>query len=304
MAKTEKPFLLKLFLSLLYSILTIVLILGGIWVFFKVKYDINLISTITQINILQQEIKEEEKFDALQTEADKQNAMEVVNACIDGLIIKEDEEYKFKDSNFNITSLMKWNLELTDKNVGAILNIYLSLSSSGTAVEGSVEELSPKLIQVKFLSFDEETKNVKMNFVVKVETTKLKEKMNTFPMSMAVNKIPNNIYISSTCNVVKKDGKFNYEVTAEDLTINNLDSNPTKEFVKVLNMVMQVGTREELNLKLSKMFVNGMIGKSAEYNDGEKISGFANSLENLGADDFNFKIKDGVIYYVIIKKGI
>ena len=62
MAKTEKPFLVKLFLGLLYTVLTLALIFGGIWVFFKIKYDINLISTLSQLKVLQQEIKEEEKF--------------------------------------------------------------------------------------------------------------------------------------------------------------------------------------------------------------------------------------------------
>ena len=304
MAKTEKPFLVKLFLGLLYTVLTLALIFGGIWVFFKIKYDINLISTLSQLKVLQQEIKEEEKFDNLQTDADKQDAMNVVNACIDGLIIKEGDEYKFKDSNFNISSLMKWDLELTDKNIGAVLNIYMSLSSGGNAVGGEVGAFSPKLIQIKFLSYDAEKQTARINSVVKIETKNMKEKMGAFPLNMISNKIPDNIYISSTCSVAKLEGKFNYEITPEDLTINNLDANQSAEFLTVINLVVKVGSAKELNQKLSDMLINGMIGKGADCNNGEKINGFAIALENLGSSDFKFIEKDKKIYFVIVKKTI
>ena len=58
----------------------------------------------------------------------------------------------------------------------------------------------------------------------------------------------------------------------------------------------KIGTSEELNVKIGQAFIDGLIG----YDDTHK--GFAYSLKTLDVKDYNFELKDGKIYFVLIPK--
>ena len=57
--KKKRPFLLRLIIGLVSFVFVIALLLFGVVIFAKVKYDVDLIGTISQVKSLTQEPNEE-----------------------------------------------------------------------------------------------------------------------------------------------------------------------------------------------------------------------------------------------------
>lgn len=81
---------------------------------------------------------------------------------------------------------------------------------------------------------------------------------------------------------------------SQRLTINNLDEKGTESLLKTINTFIKFASVEDLNNSLGGSFANAMIGNS-------ETNGFAYSLRDLGATDFDFEKIGDEIYFVIKK---
>lgn len=289
MEKTKKPWWVKLISAIVGIIIFVALVLVGIWAFFKIKYDVNLINTISQVKAVNTEVNESEKFPNAYNITDMEAAKIALNAksadlvtgnAIDGYTIRTG-------SGLNA---LTGNVMLTDKQIAAIINNLMHEEGNSASVQIGDKSLQMELIQVSFIEIKDNSTDI--NIVIKLNTKEIKDSMSGFPLSMISKYVPETLYFSSTVTVKKLEGQFNYEITSKELAINNLTVEETREFVKVLNIALHCGTADELNLSLGTPFVNALIGN--ENNDG-----FTYSLKGLGATDFDFISVMGLNYYVI-----
>lgn len=269
-------------------VITTGLSFGGACIFLKVKYDISVFATISQIKTLNQTVNEEKKFDNIITEEDKASAQASINAQLENLITYSAEDgYKMSSA-----VPMKDTLKLTDKQAGALLKIILESSNSPKVNIGG-NELGFDILQVKFSEVETNVKS-DVNIVAKIDASSLKEKFSSFPLNIIGKRIPSTLYVSATVTIQKGEGPFTYTLTGKSLEINNLDAKQTESFIKTIDTFLKCGDAKTLCERVAKPFIDGLIGT-------EENTGFALSLKDVGATDFNFETTDGVNYFVVEK---
>lgn len=287
--RKRKPWWARFLLWILGIVITTGLSFGGACIFLKVKYDINVFATISQIKTLNQTVNEEKKFDNIITEEDKASAQASINAQLENLITYSAEDgYKMSPTVSN----MKGTLKLTDKQVGALLKIILESSNSPKVNIGG-NELGFDLLQVKFSEVETNVKS-DVNIVAKIDASSLKEKFSSFPLSIIGKRIPSTLYVSATVTIQKGEGPFTYTLTGKSLEINNLDAKQTESFIKTIDTFLKCGDAKTLCESVAKPFIDGLIGT-------EENKGFALTLKGVGATGFNFEATDGVNYFVVEK---
>ena len=124
--KKKRPFLLRLIIGLVSFVFVIALLLFGVVIFAKVKYDVDLIGTISQVKSLTQE-PNEERLDYTYSNDDMERAKQDINASITDLITYTEEDgYKVNEV---VSQLMTTNISLDGKETAAILNSLLNSAS-------------------------------------------------------------------------------------------------------------------------------------------------------------------------------
>lgn len=290
MAKTKKPLIIRFLIWIFSIVFSLALLLGAACLFVKLKYDVSVFSTISQVKTLNETV-DETKYDARFSDDDMKSAQITVNAKMQGLIsYSEENGYKICEEGIGVESKISADLLLSDKQLGAITNTLISQNEEGMTLDISGNKLQISFLQVKFVEVRE--KEADINIVVKVDVRDLKQKMNSFPTNIIAKKIPDYLYISSTSTIKKGDNAFEYEVLSKDIEINNLNSQDTKSFLNTLNLVFKFGTSDDFNLMIAKPFVNALIGNSEN-------NGFAYSLSGLGVKDYDFVVVDNINYYVL-----
>lgn len=289
MEKAKKPWWVKLISAILGIVIFVALVLVGIWAFVKIKYDINLISTISQVKTLNTEVNASEKYPNMFSISDMESAKTTVNAKSEDLITGNETDGYTINSGSSLNAL-SGDLKLTDKEIGAIINNLMNEEGNSASIQIGSQSLKIELIQILFENVAEKSADV--NIVIKLDTKPIKDSMSSFPLNMISKYIPDTLYVSSTVTVNKEEGEFKYNVTSKDITINNLSSEETRDLVKVLNIVLKCGSAEELCLSMGEPFINALIGN-------ETNNGFAYSLNGLGAKDYDFAKEGETIYFVI-----
>lgn len=290
MAKTKKPLIIRFLIWIFSIVFSLALLLGAACLFVKLKYDVSVFSTISQVKTLNETV-DETKYDARFSDDDMKSAQIAVNAKMQGLIsYTEEDGYKINKEGIGVESQISADLFLSDKQLGAIINNLINENAEGLTLDVSGNKLKIDFIQLKFVEIRE--KEADLNIVVKVDVRELKQKMNSFPTNIIAKKIPDYLYISSTSTIKKGDNAFEYEVLSKDIEINNLNSQDTKSFLNTLNLVFKFGTSDDFNLMIAKPFVNALIGN-------EENNGFAYSLKGLDVKDYDFVVVDEINYYVL-----
>lgn len=286
--RKRKPWWARFLLWILGIVITTGLSFGGACIFLKVKYDISVFATISQIKTLNQTVNEEKRFDNIITEEDKASAQASINAQLENLITHSAEDgYKMSSA-----VPMKDTLKLTDKQVGALLKIILESSNSPKVTIGG-NELGFDILQVKFSEVETNVKS-DVNIVAKIDASSLKEKFSSFPLNIIGKRIPSTLYVSATVTIQKGESPFTYTLTGKSLEINNLDAKQTESFIKTIDTFLKCGDAKTLCESVAKPFIDGLIGT-------EENKGFALTLKGVGATDFNFETTDGVNYFVVEK---
>ena len=283
--KKKRPFLLRLIIGLVSFVFVIALLLFGVVIFAKVKYDVDLIGTISQVKSLTQE-PNEERLDYTYSNDDMERAKQDINASITDLITYTEEDgYKVNEV---VSQLMTTNISLDGKETAAILNSLLNSASKN--IEFMNQSVSFELVQIKYVNITENSCD--FDIMVKIDGSTLKEKLNFFPANLIAKYIPDNLYIDSNVTVTKTSTPFEYSVSSNYLTINELNEQGTNELLTTLNKFVEVGNVEDFNLQIGKVFVDVIIGNAEQ-------KGFIYSLKDAGATDFVFSSETSSI--VIVK---
>lgn len=292
MTKRKKPFIIRLLNKILIFILILAIILGGVYAFVRIKYKIDLISTVRQIKVLSKDVNEDELCANKFGEADYESAKIKVNACVGASLITGGgtEKYKLADS---FTGIFSTDVQFTDKECGALLDL---LADDIGKISISGKDLQLELKQIKFNEYNEETKTLEFSCVIMIDVTPVKQDMTGFPAKWLKKYVPDSLYISATGCIIKGENPFEYTTKANGLTLNNLNKKDTEELLTTLNKVSKFGSANSISQDMINALADGLIGK-----EGNK--GFAYSLKEIGANDFAFeKVTMGdttTIHYVI-----
>ena len=288
MAK-RKSIIGKLISSLLGTVFLVAIIIVGLCLFVKIKYDVNVINVISQVKTLNESVNETDVFTHKISDSDFASAQTAVNTSISGLIAySETEGYVLSSS---VSGNMQNSMQLTDKQSAALLNMVLNNQETATGLQIGDKTIGFDLIQMKFDNLAEN--NVDVNVVVKLDISSLKQNMEGFPLSVLSNYIPDSLYISSTITVSKGESAFEYSKTHKEITVNNLNKEETAEFLKTLNLLMQFGEAETLSLSIGGSFVDALLGTS-------DVAGFAYSLQDAGATGFSFSDLNNAVVLTIL----
>jgi len=281
MAKKKKSFLAGLFWTLFTIVLIVALLFGGVCVYAKSKFDVDVITTLKQVKSLAQNIDENNAFKNKFGDDDKLSLKNDINAQFSGLITyNETDGYGIGSSSDNITS----DLALNEKQLGALFDIFISQMDSD---DGFLNfEIGGQKLDIKFLQVALEnltSNSVDMSVTIKISISSLKDSMKDFPLSLVAKLIPDNLYLTSYFTITKGANAFEYTTSSKGIAINGLDKAGTQGLLDTINKFTSLDSVTDSLNSVNDIFANSLIGNS------ENPNGFAYSLNALGVNDYNFE---------------
>ena len=183
--------------------------------------------------------------------------------------------------------------ELTDKQVACILdasiNKYASSEDEISSIFNGLE-----LCQIKFSEYQEsggKFKSVKINYVVKIPLENIKSFMNTFPLNLFKDKLPDDLYVSSDILLTKDNTTaWKYSLKSSNTTVNNLNAEKTNKMIESISGLLGVNDADEFGLAIGEFIIDAVIGTPSKLGLGSGL---------LNAEDFTFKRANNTTYYVV-----
>lgn len=272
---------MKVLKRLLIGIICIAVILGvaviGGYVFVRIKYNVNLFDTVSELKILSQEVDESELCPNSFGEEDFVSLKDSLNNdLVDGFVCVGDGGYNGCSIDMSATEKITdithlSSLSVTEKQTGALGQIMFYEQTGGVISIGN-KELATSIKQVDFSNIEEDG-SADLNLVVNLDLASLVEDM-SFPFSLFKKYIPQSLYVSSTVRIEKTDDAMGYNVVHRGFKINNLNEEETADLFKTLELVLPLGSAEDLNLSIGRTVASVLIGDSEN-------PGFAYSLNPL-----------------------
>lgn len=278
---------MKALKGVLITLVVIIAIVGvtviGGYVYVRATYGIDLFRTAGQLKTLSKGVDESALCPNAYGEQDFVTMKSEIDERLPGLIVYEKDE-GFNGYSVNFAAIegqtVTDTISLSEKQTGAIAQTVF-YGQTGGKIKIGEKEVSVTVVQVDFSEISENG-SADFGVVAKIDLTPFKADMSGFPYKYFKKYIPDNLYVSSTVRVDKteEDG-FSYKVSHKSLTLNNLSKDDTADLFNTLNVVLKIGTAENLNMQVGTMAVNALIGTKDN-------PGFAYSMKAIGAKYFMF----------------
>lgn len=257
-------------------------IIGG-YIYVRSVYGIDLFNTANQLKILSEKVDEDKLCPNAFKDEDLVELKDVVNTEIDGLIkVEEGKGYNgyYIDFEALLGESFSKPISLSEKQVGALAQMVFYGKTGGKFKLGE-KETNASIAQIDFSEIQEDG-SANFNVVCKIDLTPFKENMNGFPYDLFTKYIPDNLYISSTVKINKdsSDG-FKYSLSHVGLGLNNLNHKDTEDLFHTLDILLKIGSAENVNMNIGTVATNALIGNIDNV-------GFAYSLKAVGATAFYF----------------
>lgn len=209
--------LIKFILGLL---IIVILLGGGTYVFVRVKYGIDPINTINQLSQLNEKVDEKKLAPDPFDENDLTGAMTSLNNSVPNLVSYDEQNgYSF---NYSIDKRFVATYQITDKELGALADTLLKTQAKDGIKIGDT------LVPISLIDFSFSPNIISgetittFSVLVKISLDPFIAKMNSFPLNMLRNKVPENLYVNSIFDVTKTDDSFGYNVNHNTLKLNYL----------------------------------------------------------------------------------
>ena len=253
----------------------------------KYKYNIDSFEVINGLNNINKKVDEDKACSNKFNEEDKEKAIEIINASTNDFI-QNDKDNIVLDYD-RLVNEMQTVIELNDREVGAICSTYLdNLKNNKFEVGGFTFDV--ELLELTFNDLKE--KSCDLTTVLKISVSSFKEQMNVFPLNIAKDMVPNDIYLFSTVTVNKGDRAFEYSLTSTSFKMNACTIKQTSSLFEIVDLVFDIGNSSEINLLIGSTIVDDLIGT-------ETNKGLAYNMKIVGASDYNFVEKNGEILFRI-----
>ena len=149
--------------------IVVALLVGGVFLFVKIKYDINQFALISEVNILSKQVNEDEMYKNKFSKEDMASAKQVADEHMLGLITYDETNATYKIGDGVSAPLALNNMNLTDKQCGAILNTLLNQGSTTAQVTIGDKTINVNLVQVSFVKFDEKPTTTTIHLLLRIE---------------------------------------------------------------------------------------------------------------------------------------
>lgn len=271
---------IKGLIKFILGLLIIVILLGdGTYVFVRVKYGIDPINTINQLSQLNEKVDEKKLAPDPFDENDLTGAMTSLNNSVPNLVSYDEQNgYSF---NYSIDKRFVATYQITDKELGALADTLLKTQAKDGIKIGDT------LVPISLIDFSFSPNIISgetittFSVLVKISLDPFIAKMNSFPLNMLRNKVPENLYVNSIFDVTKTDDSFGYNVNHNTLKLNYLTSADSEDFINTLNALLSIGTAESLNMTIGSKIMDLLIGTQFD-------PGLIYNLSYLGATTYEF----------------
>ena len=281
----------KLIISLIVIIAIVAVALIGVYIAARVKLGVDLFRTIGQLKTLNQPVNEQEAFTAAYKSQDLADLKSQTESQLGSVVLYEEgkgyEGYTVDFTSLAVSGATAKPVILSEQQAGALAEIVFYQQTGGKLTIAD-KEISVCVLQIAFTEIDAETGDADLNVTVKLDLTPFKNDMEGFPFNMLKGVVPDALYVTSVVRIEKGEG-LAYTVTPKYLTINNLSGDDTSDFFHTLDVVLKIGSAEDLNAKIGTTAANALIGT-------EQNPGFVYALKSVsGSGSFGFASfeKDG-----------
>ena len=281
----------KLIISVIVIIAIVAVALIGVYIAARVKLGVDLFRTIGQLKTLSQPVNEQEAFPAAYKSQDLADLKSQTESQLGNVVLYEEgkgyEGYTVDLTALAVSGATAKPVILSEQQAGALAEIVFYQQTGGKLTIAD-KEISVCVLQIAFTEIDAETGDADLNVTVKLDLTPFKNDMEGFPFNMLKGVVPDALYVTSVVRIEKGEG-LAYTVTPKYLTINNLSGDDTSDFFHTLDVVLKIGSAEDLNAKIGTTAANALIGT-------EQNPGFVYALKSVsGSGSFGFASfeKDG-----------
>lgn len=274
----------KLIISLIVIIEIAAVALIGVYIAARVKLGVDLFRTAGQLKTLSQPVNEQETFPAAYQSEDLADLKSQTDSQLGDVVLYEEgkgyEGYTVDFTALALSGVTAKPVFLSEQQAGALAEIVFHQQTGGVLTIAD-KEISVCVLQIAFTEIDAETGNADLNVTVKLDLTPFKNDMEGFPFNLLKGIVPDALYVTSVVRIEKGEG-ISYTVVPKYLTLNNLSAEDTSDFFHTLDVVLKIGSTEELNAKIGTTAANALIGT-------EQNPGFVYALKTTGgAGSFAF----------------
>ena len=274
----------KLIISLIVIIGILAVALIGVYIVARVNLGVDLFRTVGQLKTLSQPVNELESFPAAYRSEDIAELKSQTDSQLGDVVLYEEgkgyEGYTVDFTALALSGATAKPVFLSERQAGALAEIVFHQQTGGVLTIAD-KEISVCVLQIAFTEIDAETGNADLNVTVKLDLTPFKNDMEGFPFNLLKGIVPDALYVTSVVRIEKGEG-ISYTVVPKYLTLNNLSAEDTSDFFHTLDVVLKIGSAEELNAKIGTTAANALIGM-------EQNPGFVYALKATGgAGSFAF----------------
>ena len=274
----------KLIISLIVIIGILAMALIGVYIVARVNLGVDLFRTVGQLKTLSQPVNEQESFSAAYRSEDLAELKSQTDSQLGDVVLYEEgkgyEGYTVDFTALALSGATAKPVFLSEQQAGALAEIVFHQQTGGELTIAD-KEISVCVLQIAFTEIDAETGNADLNVTVKLDLTPFKNDMEGFPFNLLKGIVPDALYVTSVVRIEKGEG-LAYTVTPKYLTLNNLSGDDTSDFFHTLDVVLKIGSAEELNAEIGTTAANALIGT-------EQNPGFVYALKATGgAGSFAF----------------
>ena len=262
-------------LIVIIGILAVALI--SVYIVARVNLGVDLFRTVGQLKTLSQPVNEQESFPAAYRSEDLADLKSQTDSQLGDVVLYEEgkgyEGYTVDFTALALSGATAKPVFLSERQAGALAEIVFHQQTGGELTIAD-KEISLCVLQITFTEIDVETGNADLNVTVKLDLTPFKNDMKGFPFNLLKGFVPDALYVTSVVRIEKGEG-LAYTVTPKYLTLNNLSGDDTSDFFHTLDVVLKIGSAEELNAETGTTAANALIGT-------EQNPGFVYALKATG----------------------
>lgn len=258
----------KLIISLIVIIGILAVALISVYIVARVNLGVDLFRTVGQLKTLSQPVNEQESFPAAYRSEDLADLKSQTDSQLGDVVLYEEgkgyEGYTVDFTALALSGATAKPVFLSERQAGALAEIVFHQQTGGELTIAD-KEISVCVLQIAFTEIDAETGNADLNVTVKLDLTPFKNDMEGFPFNLLKGIVPDALYVTSVVRIEKGEG-ISYTVVPKYLTLNNLSGDDTSDFFHTLDVVLKIGSAEELNAEIGTTAANALIG--TEQNPG------------------------------------
>lgn len=274
----------KLIISLIVIVGILAVALIGVYIAARVNLGVDLFRTVGQLKTLNKAVNEQEAFPAAYQSEDLADLKTQTESQLGDVVLYEEgkgyEGYSVDFTALALSGDTAKPVSLSEQQAGALAEIVFYQQTGGVLTIAD-KEISVCVLQIAFTEINAETGNADLNVTVKLDLTPFKNDMEGFPFNLLKGIVPDVLYVTSVVRIEKGEA-LAYTVTSKYLTLNNLSGDDTSDFFHTLDVVLKIGSAEELNAKIGTTAANALIGT-------EQNPGFVYALKATGgAGSFGF----------------